>query len=611
MVPMRLIQQCPLCSKPLIMLNETNLGNGETIKSYKCGHTFASSTIFPTTEQWEFSSVDGTKKARPYQEEGIKFIHQSGFSCIIADQMRLGKTPQALLALKNAPERRPVLVLVRSANLYQWMAEFKTWVDPLPLGVYPIVGSNSFIPPGFSMYIMSMDTLYRQGTCKACKHAYHENECRSKKCQCRIGIPNDDGMVKRLLEFGFKLVICDEAHCFKNPDSKRSIALTHFLYEISNTTVTYTFPFRCISCNHAWEETIIKQETIHETSVRHSTHCPQCKSFNQHWSHKERINTERKCGVVLLTGTAIKNRAEEYFVPLNLVAPDKITSLAAFRREWLEQDTRGRWNRLKYYRHDAFKEFIKPFVLRREKEDVFTEIPKLNRIFTPITIEDEKLKVAYNAQLKILEDVAVRSNYKFFDTIGELAILRKICGQAKVSFAVNYVDTMLDSSLDIEERKKQKLAMGVHHHSVGDSLLFELEQYGCMKLSGKDSPQQKFDIMKQFETNDKQILVLNMLAGGLGMDFHYIDTVLVLERQWSSADEEQFEFRFYNPDLLIKNSPTNIEYIIAKGTVDEFFYDLVEQKRVIFGETIATHWDVKNDGDSFKDLIEKTLGTRL
>jgi hypothetical protein len=117
--------------------------------------------------------------------------------------------------------------------------------------------------------------------------------------------------------------------------------------------------------------------------------------------------------------------------------------------------------------------------------------------------------------------------------------------------------------------------------------------------------------MTSFETAPEKILIINMLAGGVGMDFHYVNNVLILERQWSAADEEQFEFRFYNPDKSIKNVSTNVEYAIAKDTVDEFFHDLVEEKRVIFGETLGTNWNLQSDQESFRSLLEKTVRGRL
>ena len=117
--------------------------------------------------------------------------------------------------------------------------------------------------------------------------------------------------------------------------------------------------------------------------------------------------------------------------------------------------------------------------------------------------------------------------------------------------------------------------------------------------------------MRDFQSSPQRILIMNMVAGGIGMDFHYCNNVIILERMWSAADEEQFEFRFYNPDKSIKTDSTNVEYIIAKGTIDEIFFDMVEEKRKIFGETLGTHWSITNDPSSFRELMQRTLEARI
>ncbi len=44
------------------------------------------------------------------------------------------------------------------------------------------------------------------------------------------------------------------------------------------------------------------------------------------------------------------------------------------------------------------------------------------------------------------------------------------------------------------------------------------------------------------------------------------------------------------------------EYLIAKGTIDEYFHQLVEEKRQIFGETIGINWSLENDSNAVRDL---------
>jgi SNF2 family DNA or RNA helicase len=573
----KLTTLCAICGRTLELTSEVKVSETERLATYKCGHSFVEPlAVAPKLDELKFTSVSGDKVARDYQKDGIKFILDSGFNCVIGDQMRLGKTPQSLLALANAySERTPCLILVRSANLWQWIREYKEWTDSLPLGIYPIIGSKGFIPPAFSAYIMSMDTF-------------------SKK-----------GVVEKLLTFGFKLVIIDEAHSFKNAQSQRSTALIQFLQEISKSEIVMSIPFTCTNCAHAWTEEVKIQETARARVASKTAYCPQCNAYNHHTSHLEKIETKRKCGVIMLTGTAIKNRAEEYFVPLNIIAPDKFPSLASFRRNYLTQSESGKWNRIHPYRMDAFKNIIAPFVLRREKEDVYTDLPALNRLYTIIPMADDNLRKAYNATLDKIEENAARNNFKFFDNIGELMTLRRICGIAKVDWAVSYASDLLDES------DTQRLAIGIHHHSVRDLLTFKLKPIGgALRLSGEDNAENKDRVMRAFETSAERVLVINTLAGGVGMDFHYVNNVLILERQWSSADEEQFEFRFYNPDKSIKTAATNVEYVLMKDTIDEFFHDLVSEKHKIFGETIGNNWSLQEDLTGFKALLERTIGGR-
>lgn len=578
---MTLQEHCQYCNKVLRVESEVPLGN-KRFRKFTCGHISLIESQEVALADLDFGSVDGKMWARDYQKAGIKFGIDSGFACIIGDQMRLGKTPQALLMLKNAIETRtPCLTLVRSANAWQWHRETKTWVSRLPLTAFVIKGTKGIIPPGFTNYICSMDTFSRPG------------------------------MVEQLLEFGFKLVIVDEAHSFKNSDSARSRALVQFLHEIAKTEYSKTVDFQCWHCDKKWQETVTLQAKLDNgflniDSYKYSE-CKKCGSRIGTRINSDRIKCARKCGIIMLTGTPIKNRAEEYFIPLNLVDPANFPSLESFRRQWLEQDSKGKWSRIKSYRLEEFREKIAPYYLRREKEDVYTDLPLINRIFTVIEVDDVNLKKAYNHVLDVLEEKqGAIGNLTFANSIGEFAQLRRICGLAKIQYAAEYAQEIIDES------ENQRIAIGIHHEDVRELLALRMGKENCLVLSGKNTAEQKDWIMRRFQTSKERSLILNMIAGGVGMDFHYCNNVLILERMWSSADEEQFEFRFYNPDRSIMgNNNTTCEYIIAKGTIDAVLYDLIEEKRQIFGETVGNHWDVENDPATFKELVQRTLSSRL
>ena len=599
----KLTYNCPLCDKPLRLKEELRFTDSKLF-SYECGHVFASEVHKPDASKLDFTSKDGSgKQARHYQETGIEFIIESDFNAIIADQMRLGKTPTALLALANAyKDRTPALIIVKGANLWQWVREYKTWTSILPDGIFPIIsGSKSWIPPGFKSYIISMDTFSRPA------------------------------VIEKLKKIPFKLIIVDEAHSFKNSESNRAQALVDFVSFLNTGEINKTLHFTCIRCDNEWVEQAKQKfdKRIGHVALSKSTKCPKCGQYcYQQQQHNENedgkfycinepctcgkcpkkpVEPQKPCGLILLTGTPILNRADEYFVPLNLVAPEKFSSLEQFRHTWLDQDSKGRWSRVKRHYHDSFKETIKPYLLRREKEDVFKELPAINRIYTLIEPDKELYAKQYNVILDRMEGVlAEKANPTYWDMKDELMELRRICGMMKIMWTADYLETCALESSD-------KYAIGVHHKSVRDVLNIKLGgEKNCFKLSGENNAENKDWIMRNWKSSPQQFLIINMLAGGVGMDFHECDNVVILERQWNAEMERQFEFRFYNPDLAIKNTSLTVEYILLKDTFEQTWYKMLEEKKRNVDPLVYNNFDIsKSDFISFNDLAESAVAGRL
>jgi SNF2 family DNA or RNA helicase len=622
----KLTTKCPVCQKELKLKEEILLGE-EKLFTYTCGHSFARDVTHVDVSVLDFTSKDGSgKKARAYQETGVEFILENDFNTIIADQMRLGKTPTALLALANAyKEKTPCLILVKGANLWQWIREYKVWCSILPNGIFPIIGSKGFVPAGFSSYIMSMDTFSKE-------------EVREK-----------------LKKIPFKLVIVDEAHSFKNTESNRSQALVDFITFLNTGESVKTLEFKCARCQNAWTEEGRQKydKRIGHAVISKSSKCTKCGTYcyvqqqheeNDVWKddrdkridkllalaspnsgtteheralalskakelgHLEKTaDATKPCGLILLTGTPILNRADEYFVPLNLINPEKFSSLERFRRQWLEQDSKGRWSRVKPYLKDQFKNEIKPFLLRREKEDVFKDLPAINRIFTVIEPDKDLYAKQYNKILdKMEEKLAEKANPSYWDLADQLMELRRICGMMKLMWTSDYLEACALESAT-------KYAVGIHHESVRDVLYLKLGgEVNCYKLYGGTNSENKDRIMREWEHSNKQFLIINMLAGGVGMDFHYCDNVVILERQWNAETERQFEFRFYNPSSDIKKNPLTIEYVLAKGTLDEWWYNMLEEKKLNVDPLVYNNWDITSGNViSFKDLAEQTVSARL
>lgn len=347
-----------------------------------------------------------------------------------------------------------------------------------------------------------------------------------------------------LKAIGIKTVVIDECHSFKNMDSKRSMALAG----------------------------LIEREQI---------------GFR-----------------IFLSGTAIKNRADEYFFTLHHLFPESFRTLEQYRREWCEKDHKGKYSRIKEWRLEEFRTLISSRVLRREKGK---DLPPFRRTMEVVSIEDAKIKDAYNAALDDLQRKVDNKEGKlsFRDIQDNLMVLRQIVGKAKINDAIDYVDEFLDSIED------EKICIAIHHKDVRDILYAKMMARGInvLKLSGEDNNDSKNYIIKQFTRRENRVLIISSIAGGTGIDgLQVCNNVLVLERQWNSADEEQFEFRFNRDGQL---NPVHCNYMICKGTVDDYFTANVERTRTVFGETIGNNWNFEESPSDVWEVVNETLRNRL
>lgn len=554
----RLQLTCPAvnCAAPMELVNELTL-LGQTADHYefpvkpwstllklKCGHLVHKEHLAATETslaETSFYSLDGLKKTRHYQVEGFDFIKQSGFNCLVADQQGLGKTIEALLILRENPkELLPVLILVKGSTIWQWQREIKEWFKGTPDAVWMIRDGRGFIPPGFSIYLMSMDTLKAYVKPKGDGKTKGVKERQTSKYATTSNLEFEVSPALKML--GLKFLIADEVHSFKNTDSKRSQALVELI---------------------------------------------------------RLLGLDKK---IFLSGTPIKNRADEYFIPLNLLDPLNFSSMDHFKRRFLKQDETGRWSRIDPYCLDSFKKTTAPYIIRRERNQVLTELPKFSRVFEEVKIESEILTKLYNAELdKLAEKDSEKANLTYNDIKEQVMTMRRIIGMAKAELILDVVEDFMDSTED------EKLVIGVHHHAVRDFLLAKLSKYKPLVISDESADRKQWTI-DRFRQPERRLMIVNIIAGGTGLNLQFCNNCIVLERQWNSADEEQFEDRF---NRIGQTLPVTAAYPKAIKTIDEWFSNMVEEKRAIFGDTVAidaTQWISQGD---VNDLVNWAINNRL
>lgn len=492
-----------------------------------------------------YNSLDNKNQARPFQIDGLRFLDidpitntkREKVRVIIGDETGLGKTVQSLLILKNRPDDMlPCLNVVKAPTMAQWVRMIKTWFSKDFNAVQIIKGSNALWLPGFKIYLISMDTL-------------------------RLFVETEDKVVSLKPEFanfvntigGFKSIIFDECQGIKNSESQRGVAFE-------------TIQKLCGPINIHGTVANLDNFTLEEHELG--------KSIVSEIPH-----------FIGLSATAITGSAEEYYTVLHVIDPKNFgPDLNTYRIKWLEQDYKGRWTRIRRDKMSQFHELLKKYVIRRKKCDVLKDLPEFERNYNHIKIEDARIKKLYNQELDVINKKLSENGSAAIKSLGEsIATLRRIIGMAK---ALHVADEI---AADYEDNPAApKLVVGMHHQD-SIALMFNALTNAKLKplvLDGSMNSQAKDTAIQQFRNDPtKKILILSMLAGGVGIDGlqHVCSKMITVERQWRAAHEEQYEGRLHRDGQPL---PVSNEIYVALGTIDEYMDKRVEQTRAIVQETL-------------------------
>ena len=515
---------CPVCSVTAVEVSRTTkvdkiTGFKKILVHLQCGHTIEKDKIKNPIEELNSWTSNSGKTVFPFQVEGIKFVSDANGRALIADEPGLGKTIQALGALKFYPEMRPALWVCKSTLKIQALKEAIDWCGPEMMGQV-IEHGKMFIIPNLNLYIVSMDLLRN--------------------------IPTE-----KLAEIPYKTVVADEIQHFKNPDSTRTGELRKLVAKAD-----YFMP---------------------------------------------------------LSGTPWKNRGSEYFPVLNMLRPEMFPSQAHFKNMWVDyikdKDT-GKYREAGIRNIPQFREVTKSFIIRRMRDDVLPDLPKINRQLRFVDMEalylkaydKEESKVAAILKAAIIDGVAPKQ------IMSMIMQLKHITGLAKVGACIDDCTEWLENIPD----EFEKLTIFHHHIDVGDNLqhgnageyegidawLTKNGYNKSIRLFGGKSPEERDYVINSFKDDIRnRVLIGSTLASGEGLNIQFCQNAYMLERQWNPQNEEQAELRFSRPltkstlpeylqPIADRKISIRIPYFIAAGTVDEILTDIVERKRLAFRRTM-------------------------
>lgn len=294
-----------------------------------------------------------------------------------------------------------------------------------------------------------------------------------------------------------------------------------------------------------------------------------------------------------LTGTPVENSVSELWSIFDFIMPGYLYNYNKFRNKFevpiLKENNEYAMKRLKL--------LISPFILRRVKKDVLTELPDKNITImnNEMTEEQQKIYLSYLAQTK-KEVTKELENSGFekskFKILMLLTRLRQICCHPSL-FIENYKGESgkLNQCMDLlleAINSGHKILLFSGYTSMFEIIEKKLnkEKIKYYKLTGSTKVSKRVEMVEQFNKDkDVKVFLISLKAGGTGLNLTGADVVIHYDPWWNVSSENQATDRAYR--IGQKNS-VQVYKLITTNSIEEKINKLQEKKAKISEELLST-----------------------
>ncbi len=294
---------------------------------------------------------------------------------------------------------------------------------------------------------------------------------------------------------------------------------------------------------------------------------------------------------VALTGTPIENRLSELWSIFDYLMPGFLFSYNKFREELEvpivvnhEQEASKR-----------LRNMIRPFVLRRLKQDVLKDLPaKLEQaVFAKMETEQERLYRAHVQRIKIMLEGQSEAEFasQKIQILSELTRLRQLCCDPALVYE-NYEEESAKLVMCIE--LLQNALQGGHKvllFSQFTSMLSRLQQkmqeqhIPFLSLTGATSKEKREELVEKFQQGNVPVFCISLKAGGTGLNLTAADLVIHYDPWWNVAVQNQATDRAHR---IGQKNPVTVYKLIARNTIEEHILKLQQKKSQLAEQLLRT-----------------------
>ena len=321
-----------------------------------------------------------------------------------------------------------------------------------------------------------------------------------------------------------------------------------------------------------------------------------------------------------LTGTPVENRLSELWSIFDFLMPGFLGSYERFRERYelgiIGEDEEAA---------ARLRALIEPFVLRRRKADVLTDLPAKLESIRYVPLGREQRRLYDGAEQRLREDLntqkrqnASRANRRghipdaeksAVEVLAELTRLRQIAldpalvfenykgGAEKLGAIMELVDEAMEAG--------RKVLIFSQFTSYLDVLSAELDRRGIghFAITGATPKRERVRLVNEFNNDETPVFLVSLKAGGTGLNLTGASVVVHADPWWNAAATDQATDRAHR---IGQNREVDVYKVVAKGTIEERIVALQQAKRDLADSVIAA-----TGGEALAGLTRERLAELL
>ena len=300
---------------------------------------------------------------------------------------------------------------------------------------------------------------------------------------------------------------------------------------------------------------------------------------------------------IVLTGTPVENSLTDLWTQLNFVNNGLLGSLAYFKKEY----TRPIEKQQSEEKEARLQKLIKPFILRRTKEEVARDLPPVTEqtVFCDMTDEQQKM---YEEEKSAIRNIIIGNieNISLDKTaivvLQGLMKLRLISNHPKLAepgyseLSGKFETVIQDIDNVIAENHKILIFSSFVKHLDLFAVHFQEMGIPYAMLTGKSTNRKK--IVESFEEDAScRVFLISLKAGGVGLNLTSADYVFILDPWWNPAAEMQALNRAHR---IGQEKNVFVYKYISTGSIEEKIVRLQERKSKIADTFITSNNPLKD-----------------